>query len=57
MKTIIFGAALLGYEALAAEQMGFAFELVRHGARAALLEEFCDGFPVAKGQLTPEGMR
>lgn len=37
--------------------MGFVFELVRHGARAALKSEFCEDFPVAVGQLTPEGMR
>ena len=39
------------------EKMGFAFELVRHGARAPLKEEFAAGFPVAMGMLTPQGMR
>lgn len=37
--------------------MGFAFELVRHGARAPLKSDYCDGFTVAVGQLTPQGMR
>lgn len=48
---------MLGMEALATEKMAFAFELVRHGARAPLNSDFCDGFTVAVGQLTPEGMR
>jgi len=36
--------------------MGFAFELVRHGARTSLIPEFCEGFTVEMGELTP-GMR
>ena len=39
------------------EQLIFAFELVRHGARAPLEERSLDKFPVAMGDLTPEGMR
>lgn len=51
-KTIYAG---LVTASMAAEydKMGFAFELVRHGARAPLLNEFTSGFSVATGMLTP----
>ena len=39
------------------EKMGFAFELVRHGARAPIEDRGLDNFSVSKEQLTPEGMR
>lgn len=37
--------------------MAFAFELVRHGARAPIEDRNLDLFPVGEGLLTPEGMR
>ena len=37
--------------------MVFAFELVRHGARAPIENRDLDEFPVGIGLLTPEGMR
>lgn len=39
------------------EQLVFAFELVRHGARAPIENRDIDMFSVAEGMLTPEGMR
>lgn len=39
------------------EQLIFVFELVRHGARAPIVDLELDKFPVGEGQLTPEGMR
>lgn len=38
------------------ETLEFAFEVVRHGARAPLIDGFLDGF-TGKGLLTPTGMR
>lgn len=35
------------------EKLGFAFEVVRHGARNTFIEGFTEGFPVASGMLTP----
>jgi len=37
--------------------MIFAFELVRHGARAPIIEATSGLFEVAEGILTPSGMR
>ena len=39
------------------EQLLFAFELVRHGARAPFDDRMADKFTVGEGELTPEGMR
>ena len=39
------------------EQLLFAFEVVRHGARAPIEDRDIDKFGVAEGMLTPEGMR
>ena len=39
------------------EKLVFAFELVRHGARAPIEDRDIDKFTVAEGMLTPEGMR
>jgi len=39
------------------ERLLFAFELVRHGARAPIEDRDLDKFSVGEGQLTPEGMR
>ena len=39
------------------EKLLFVFELVRHGARGPFDDHKLDEFPVAEGQLTPEGMR
>ena len=39
------------------EQLIFAFELVRHGARAPFDDRVIDDFTVGKSMLTPEGMR
>ena len=50
--------AVNGFEAADRdERMGFAFELVRHGARAPIEDRGLDQFSVSKEQLTPEGMR
>jgi len=38
-------------------QMIFAFELVRHGARAPIIEAVSELFEVSEGILTPSGMR
>ena len=39
------------------EKLVFAFELVRHGARAPIEDRDIDKFTVGEGMLTPEGMR
>ena len=39
------------------EQLIFAFELVRHGARTPLMDLELDKFKVEEGMLTAEGMR
>ena len=39
------------------EQLIFAFELVRHGARTPLEDRDLDKFKVEEGMLTAEGMR
>ena len=39
------------------ETMAFAFELVRHGARAPMEARDMQFFPVSVQMLTPEGMR
>ena len=39
------------------DKMAFAFEMVRHGARAPLNPEYLTNFTVAEGMLTPQGMR
>jgi hypothetical protein len=53
---IIF--AILVAFCAAAEKMAFAFEVVRHGARAPYVDlGFNSFFSVAEGMLTPSGMR
>ncbi|CDW79735.1 major acid phosphatase map (histidine-acid phosphatase) [Stylonychia lemnae] len=42
---------------LAEQKLGFVFEIVRHGARAPLLEEPKGFFKVDAGMLTAQGMR
>ncbi|CDW71215.1 major acid phosphatase map (histidine-acid phosphatase) [Stylonychia lemnae] len=42
---------------LAEQKLGFVFEIVRHGARAPLLEEPDGFFKVKAGMLTAQGMR
>jgi len=55
--------ALLGAVATSASvkeedtKMIFAFELVRHGARAPIIEPMSKLFEVSEGILTPTGMR
>lgn len=39
------------------ENLVFAFELVRHGARTPFDDRTIEKFTVAEGMLTPEGMR
>ena len=39
------------------QELIFAFELVRHGARSPFEDIAMDKFPVGVGELTPEGMR
>ena len=41
----------------AEQKLGFVFEVVRHGARAPLLEEPEGFFKVRTGMLTASGMR
>lgn len=53
MKTAICAFVALMTSVVAEDQMGFVFELVRHGARAPLKAEYAVDFPVAVGQLTP----
>jgi hypothetical protein len=53
--------ALLAYCAQVAAQesedkIGFAFEIVRHGARNTYVNGWTDGFSVGKAMLTPQGM-
>jgi len=59
-KFIVSAAALLVASNLAFDthnKMAFAFELVRHGARAPLNEVYTTNFTVSTGMLTPQGMR
>jgi hypothetical protein len=51
--TFIVIAAYMTSVAAAVEQMGFVFEVVRHGARAPLSPQFAASFPVPEGMLTP----
>ena len=39
------------------DELQFVFELVRHGARTAMREKFCEGFEVYDQNLTASGMR
>jgi hypothetical protein len=42
------------------DKLAFVFEMIRHGARAGLIDGVFDGpsgFTVPTGMLTPEGMR
>lgn len=50
-------ASLLASLALADDKLGFVFELVRHGARAPLIDEPAGYFHVSSGLLTESGMR
>ena len=50
-------ASLLASLALADDKLGFVFELVRHGARAPLIDEPAGYFHVGSGLLTESGMR
>ena len=55
MKVLIFIYFLVPLLS-ATDKLGYVFELVRHGARAALIDDpGC--FPVDTGMLTPVGMR
>ena len=42
---------------VAEDKIGFAFEIVRHGARNTYNDDWTGGFTVAKDMLTPSGMR
>ena len=44
-------------QVLAEEKMAFAFEVVRHGARAPYTDMDLEFFGVGVGMLTPSGMR
>lgn len=59
MRTVILGmlACMTLSFSLPDEKMLFVFEVVRHGARAPIIDMFLDEFKVAEGQLTAEGMR
>ena len=46
---------LVSTKGLDADDLVYVFELVRHGARAPILDR--PGFPVSKEMLTPMGMR
>ena len=59
-KLIVSAATLLVASSLAVESfdsMAFAFEMVRHGARAPLNDAYTTNFTVSTGMLTPQGMR
>lgn len=49
--------ALMCVQVRGEEQMAFAFELIRHGARAPLSSHYTDGFSVYQAELTAQGMR
>ena len=49
---LLFGSSQI----LATDKLGYVFELVRHGARAALIDD-SEFFNVDTGMLTPSGMR
>lgn len=53
MKTTLIAIAAYMTSVAAVETMGFAFEVVRHGARAPLSPQFAASFPVPEGMLTP----
>ena len=58
LLTVLTAAAVgLGYQQYTApeDQLLYVFEIVRHGARAPMAQ--AQGFSVAKGMLTPMGMR
>ena len=59
IQQVVEAKPLLGEDILQNpdEKLAFAFELVRHGARAPIEDRALDQFPVGKGYLTPEGMR
>ena len=61
MKQLILSAVtLLISSSVASEsydKMAFAFEMVRHGARAPLNVAYTTNFTVSTGMLTPQGMR
>ena len=56
-QNIIAYLVLMVVGVVAEDQLAFVFEVVRHGARNTFLEGYTEGFPVAPGMLTPEGMR
>ena len=56
MKKVVL-LTLLSSALLADDKLGFVFELVRHGARAPLLDEPEGYFRVKSGLLTESGMR
>ncbi len=56
MKKILI-TSLLSSLLLADDKLGFVFELVRHGARAPLIDEPAGYFHVPSGLLTESGMR
>lgn len=57
--TLCLSLGLLGLlgRAESNQQMSFVFELVRHGARAPIMDMDLSEFPVAEGMLTASGMR
>ena len=61
MKQFLFSSITLLISTASAEhsfdKMAFAFEMVRHGARAPLNDAFTTNFTVSTGMLTPQGMR
>lgn len=61
MKTLLYTIAIASATVIkltqAQEKLGFVYELVRHGARAPIIDEPEGYFEVKKGYLTATGMR
>lgn len=57
LYTIAVATATLIKLTQAEEKLGFVYELVRHGARAPIIDEPQGFFQVKKGYLTATGMR
>lgn len=57
MKNLFIIIAITMSATLAADKIGFVFEVNRHGARAPVIDEQPGVFNVPEGMLTASGMR
>ena len=63
MKTLFLNSTIWLFFAISLQarqtydKMAFAVEMVRHGARAPLKQEYAINFTVSEGMLTAQGMR